>query len=476
MNQQHTPLFNALKKHSLQSPISMHVPGHKNGMNFPGIGLDYYKEILRIDLTELSGLDDLHDPEGVILEAQRLAASLYNVEKSYFLVNGSTVGNLAMILAVCSPRDTVLVQRNSHKSIINGVKLAGAQPVFLSPEFDDEVQVASYVTYDTVKSAIDRYPKAKAIVLTSPNYYGIANPVELSKIIKLAHSSNIPVLIDEAHGAHFILDGFPTSAVALGADIVVQSAHKTLPAMTMGSFLHYNSRIIEEKEVESQLHILQSSSPSYPIMASLDLARYYLASYTQEKIKNMLIGIDKLKNELQEIAQIRIVESKHHDVQTDPLKVTIQSQCEYNGYELQALFEKAGLYAELADPNNVLLVLSLTENQNHEKIAKRIREVVKGCQVIKKNFRKHSVSKEKITALPIFYNEIKGYNKKVVSFTQAVGNISGEMIVPYPPGIPILMEGERITVGHIELISTYIDTGARFQGGDMESRKITILE
>ncbi|MFS0865366.1 aminotransferase class I/II-fold pyridoxal phosphate-dependent enzyme [Fredinandcohnia sp. 179-A 10B2 NHS] len=476
MNQQNTPLFNALSNHSKRLTISMHVPGHKYGQNFPSFGLDYYEKLLQIDATEISGLDDLHDPEGVILEAEQLTANLYGVERSYFLVNGSTVGNLAMILSVCSQNDIVLVQRNSHKSILNGLKLSGARPIFLSPEFDDEAQVASFVSYDTVKRALSEYPNAKAIILTSPNYYGMSNPSELAGIIELAHLHKIPVLIDEAHGAHFIVDGFPPSVITLGADIVVQSAHKTLPAMTMGSYLHWNSKLLSKESVEVYLRMLQSSSPSYPIMASLDLARYHLANYKKEGTTQIIEKILRFKEELLKIPQITVIESQKTGVHTDSLKITIQSQCKYNGYQLQSLFEEVGVFTELADPNNVLFVLPLTEAVDYEEVVNKIKGQLQGFKVEKKRFRQQTNLSEKITTLPIFYNEIKGYNKKVVSFKQAVGKISGEMIVPYPPGIPILMEGERITEGHIELLSTYIDSGARFQGGDMESRLITILE
>ncbi|MFT4415957.1 aminotransferase class I/II-fold pyridoxal phosphate-dependent enzyme [Fredinandcohnia humi] len=476
MQQSKTPLFDALHEHARKRPFSMHVPGHKNGHVLSTRGLLYFKEILKIDATELTGLDDLHHPEGAILEAEELTASLYGVDKSYFLVNGSTVGNLSMILAVCSPNDTILVQRNSHKSIINGLKLAGAKPVFLHPEYDEEVQVPSYVSFDTVKEALDNYPDAKAIILTNPTYYGMSNPSELGRIISFAHAKNIPVLIDEAHGAHFILDGFPDSALSLGADIVVHSAHKTLPAMTMGSFLHINSKLVNPYQVANNLQVLQSSSPSYPIMASLDLARHYLAGYKNSGTTSILEKIKGFKASLKELSQIKIVESSTQFVQTDPLKLTIQSHCQFNGFQLQSLFEKEGIYSELADPNNVLFVLPLSEGFEYRELLRKIRNVLKDTHTIKKNFRNLTHDMGKITALPIFYNEIKGYNKKVVSFNEAVGNISGEMIVPYPPGIPLLMEGEIITERHIELISTYLTTGARFQGGDMRGRNITILE
>ncbi len=476
MNQQQTPLFDVLDGHAKMNPQSMHVPGHKNGQVFSKKGYPYFHKVLEIDATELTGLDDLHHPEGAIVEAQKLVADLYGVEKSYFLVNGSTVGNLAMILAACSENDTVLVQRNSHKSILNGLKMAGARPVFLHPTYDDEVQVASYVSFKTVKEAFDTYKHIKAVILTSPNYYGMVNQKELAQIITYAHGRGAAVLIDEAHGAHFILEGFPTSAISLGADIMVHSAHKTLPAMTMGSFLHVNSSLIKSEEVESYLQMLQSSSPSYPIMASLDLARYYLAAVKEKGTIQIIEKIAVFSKRLGAIPQIKVVTSKNQDLQTDGLKLTIQSQCELNGYELQRSFEKEGLFTEMADPNNVLFVLPLSKAFDADEILIKIGRAVREYRPIeRKSIGLHDEGKT-VSTLVLCYNEIKGYNKKVVTFKDAIGNISGEMIIPYPPGVPVLMEGEYVTERHIEILTAYIETGAHFQGGDMKEKYIKILD
>jgi arginine/lysine/ornithine decarboxylase len=235
MNKQtRIPLYEALIHYKNTNEISFHVPGHKSGVVLNQQSQNIFKELLKIDATEISGLDDLHSPEGVIKEAEELLAALYQVKKSFFLVNGSTVGNLAMILSVCEKDDVILVQRNCHKSVLNAIKLAKARPVFLEPEYNSEWKTSTGVAEKIVEKAISLYPNAKAVVLTYPNYYGMV--YDLKSIIDLAHLKNIPVLVDEAHGPHFIIgEPFPASAIQLGADMVVHSAHKTLPAMTMGS-------------------------------------------------------------------------------------------------------------------------------------------------------------------------------------------------------------------------------------------------
>ncbi|WP_394239438.1 aminotransferase class I/II-fold pyridoxal phosphate-dependent enzyme [Niallia oryzisoli] len=462
MNQSITPLYNQLVVHSEKHPNSLHVPGHKYGVIFPEFAKSYFRELLRLDATELAGLDDLHSAEGVILEAETLLSQLYCVEKSYFLVNGSTVGNLAMIMAALTENDTVLVQRNCHKSVMNGIELAGAKAVFLGPDYHQEWGVSGGVSVEIIKKALDVYCDAKAVILTYPNYYGMVNNLE--EIIKLAHSRNIPVLVDEAHGAHFISGGsFPKSAVQLGADIVVQSAHKTLPAMTMGSFLHVNSHRIDISLLERYLHILQSSSPSYPIMASLDLARSYLGTYSSEDQHFLNDQVKLFKERLNQLDGIRVME---YDDKGDLLKVTLQSACQYSGYELQTLFEQEGVYTELADPYNVLLVLPLLKENSHfpfQQIVEDIHRSLKNVRYI--NRVEKTADYMPIISTSVFnYKEMIQLQSKRVLLSDAIGEICAEKVIPYPPGIPLLLPGEIITLEIVEQIEVLIDLGARFQG------------
>ena len=328
MSEQIKPLVQALNQFKEKRPISFHVPGHKNGL-LSGLP-EEMKSALQYDMTELEGLDDLHEPAGVIREAEQRLSALYQSERSFFLVNGSTVGNLAMMYTACRPGDTVIVQRNAHKSIFHAIELTGAIPVFVSPAWDVHSNTPGAVRFAKVKEAIEAYPHAKAIVLTYPTYYGVAG-ADLADIIQFSHEKGIPVLVDEAHGAHFIAgNAFPHSALELGADVVVHSAHKTLPAMTMASFLHVRSTFISPERIAHYLGMLQSSSPSYLLMASLDDARAYLESYTVEDQHDLLTNrqafIDKL---LTTIPTVRIVETD------DPLKVMLRVEG-YTGFELLA--------------------------------------------------------------------------------------------------------------------------------------------
>ncbi|KXG08287.1 Arginine decarboxylase [Anoxybacillus sp. P3H1B] len=474
--QQETPLYTALKKHFSVHPISFHVPGHKYGNVFLNESKKHYKHLLRIDVTELNGLDDLHQPESVIAAAQRLTAELYGVDETFFLINGSTVGNLAMIFATCEENEPVIVQRNCHKSIIHALQLVGAVPVFLSPQFDDEVKVASYVSNEAIKQAIEAYPNAKALILTNPNYYGMA--VDLKEAVSMAHRYGIPVLVDEAHGAHFILgDPFPSTAITYGADVVVQSAHKTLPAMTMGSYLHVNSSLVDIEKLHHFLRIFQSSSPSYPIMASLDLARSYLAHLSIEEIGHIQAQVSLFKKALNGIEGIAVVESTDPCVMTDLLKITVQTRSSLSGYELQRCLEQAGIFTELADPLNVLFVYPLALFENLEEIIEKIKKAFSGLHRCDRSLDSVSPISFAAASEVIPYSSLKKRNRKFVHVEQAEGLIAAETIIPYPPGIPLLIIGEIINGEHIASLLELRQYGSHFQGGKrLDFHQIEVFE
>lgn len=290
-----TPLIDAVQRHMNKQSISFHVPGHKNGQLFPASLQHDFQSVLPYDVTELAELDDLHAPSGPIQEAQQLTANFYQAGHSFFLVGGSTVGNLAMIYAFCRPGDRVLVQRNCHKSVIHALELARVIPIFASPEYDQVTGHPIGLSADVLLKGLKLYPDLKAVVLTYPNYYGSGlNPAPL---VVAAKEAGLYVLVDEAHAAHFIGGLLPPSSLSCGADAVVQSAHKMLPALTMGAYLHVHKQVgtAEVEAVKLALQMFQSSSPSYLIMASLDGARAYLERLTQKEILAIIAGVQAFK-------------------------------------------------------------------------------------------------------------------------------------------------------------------------------------
>ena len=271
------PLFEAIRHYASLPKAAFHTPGHKQGTGISGELLDFLGEnVFRSDLTELPEVDNLHDPDSVIREAQELAAQAYGAERSWFLVNGSTCGVETLIMAVCDPGDVVLLPRNCHKSAIAGVMLSGAIPAYIEPDYDRELGIAHGITPASVRAALKQYPQAKGVLCVSPTYYGVAS--DLEGIARVVHAHGLPFLVDEAWGPHFAFHtDLPQSALESGADLVVQSTHKVLSGMTQASLLHVQGDRIDRNRVRNILQLLQSTSPNYVLMMSLDVARRQMA-------------------------------------------------------------------------------------------------------------------------------------------------------------------------------------------------------
>ncbi len=468
------PLVQRLVEFKNRNLFSFHVPGHKNG-TLSGLP-EQLRSALAYDFTELTGLDDLHQPAGVIQVAEQKLTTLYQADKSFFLVNGSTVGNLAMVYATCRENDIVIVQRNAHKSIFNALELTGARPVFVTPRWDENTKAAGTITESQVRKALTLYPEAKAVILTSPTYYG-AIAEELKEIIAICHAKGLPVLVDEAHGAHFVIGKpFPKSALTLGADVVVHSAHKTLPAMTMASFLHVKSTLVSIERVAHYLQILQSSSPSYLLMASLDDAREYVASFTVEATGAFLENRKDMINRLTLIVGLEIVES------TDPLKLMIRAKGT-SGFELQQVLEAEGVYPELADPYQVLFVLPLVKQAQGNRIQKIILKIERAVIALEngeKNGREEApapVLIEDISEPRFIARELEKLDVEWINFERAIGQVAAATVTPYPPGIPLLLAGERISERHIASLTELARMQAKFQGTiRMKEKKILVVK
>ncbi|GGM36863.1 lysine decarboxylase [Paraliobacillus quinghaiensis] len=467
--QQNTPLFNRLKQFTQDQPLSFHVPGHKNGLIFPKEGRRYFNDILRLDLTELTGLDDLHAPNDVIAEAQCLARDWFRSDYSYFLVNGSTVGNLAMILATCNRGEKVIVQRNSHKSILNGLELSGARPVFVSPEFDQQVKRYTAPSIEQLKQAIHNHPDAKAIILTYPDYFGHTS--DIKSVINTAHQYKIPVLVDEAHGVHFSIDAkvFPMSALELGADLVIQSAHKMAPAMTMTAFLHIKSSYIPSEKIEHYLQMLQSSSPSYPLMASLDLARYFLAMQTKENIQLTLNSIEQMRHVFSKSNKWDLIPiQKERD---DPLKITLNAKPGYSAHSIAALFESEGVFPEMRTEKQILFIHGLKFFDDWKRLEKVVEKVTRQLKFSSKHATiesKQPIFPEVTTVLAYSYGEMEPKEIIFMKWSQIIGKVAAEAITPYPPGIPIVVKGERITEHHIKVIHYLLEQQINFQQDNIQ--------
>lgn len=478
------PLYQRLVERQAAQPVRLHVPGHQYG-DLQGEPYELFRKIMSIDVTELADTDDLHHPEDVILEAQKLAAACFGADTTYFLVGGSTVGNQAMLLAACNPGDAVIVQRNVHKSVLNGIALAGAQAVFVSPQIDGMTGIATMPAQHDIAAAFARYPEAKALFLSTPNYYGMHTAID--SYADTAHGYGALLLVDEAHGAHFGLHpAFPASAIQSGADAVVQSTHKTLTALTMGAMLHVREGRMPVDRLRRALSILQSSSPSYPIMASLDISRAMVDAWGPAWFNKGMLAADKLRKlfsaDARPLAVVTRNERSAYDA-LDPMRVVIYDRTgAIPGYRLLELLSNEGCWAEMADDRHVVLLFGPgaaeeSADQAADALDRIEREYcrempVEAVDPVHVGMYDHAddpVSEPvRLRLMPPDDSETER-----IALSEAEGRIAAETVLPYPPGIPMLYAGEPIRARHLAAIRRLADHGAKFQGAN-DARMLTI--
>lgn len=460
LEQHRRPLLDVLNQHRKKEKVSFHVPGHKNGLNW-NQGLSSFQSMLSFDQTEVSGLDYLHEPIGALKESQGLLSKFYDSQKSYYLINGSTVGNLAMIMGSTNKGDRVFVDRNCHQSIIHALELAELRPIFLAPELTESGATPVGINLTRLKEAFENYPSVTALIVTYPTYDGLIYP--LKELIDYARKRKCLVLVDEAHGPHFTLGNpFPDSALDLGADVVVQSAHKMLPSFTQTAYLHIGKQVSYslKNKIEYYLHILQSSSPSYPLMLSLEYARYFLAHFNEKDLYTTLRYRD-LWNKQFEKAGLKIFQS------SDPLKVRV-SWANYSGEVLAAQLEEQGIFGEKTDHATVLLTFPLLKQATEmmEPFSIQLTEPkeneladIEGSKLLIAPY----------TELDLNYEMQKNRKIERTRLKEAEGKIAAQNITPYPPGIPLVLRGERITTGQIKQVEQYLNHSMRVTG--LENKK-----
>lgn len=447
-----TPLFDALVNLAQSRKVSFHTPGHKSGK---GIATRFVKfvgpKIFSIDLTTLDEIDSLQKPTGVIKEAQELAALAYGADTSFFLINGTTGGNHAMVITSCDPGDKIIVARNAHKSVLAGMIFAGATPVFINPKVDKSLKLTLNVTFEDVKEVIDENPDAKAIFITSPNYYGIT--ADLERIIPYVHKRGLIAVIDEAHGPHLKFHPeLPTSAMEAGADMCVQSTHKIIGGMTQASMLHARRERVNISTLRNVLKMAQSTSPSYILMASLDLARMQMATEGSKLLSRALELARKARKRINKIEGLSCfgpeIASETGMGGLDETKLTITvKELGLAGYEVsQILNHRFNIQVEMADPFHILVIVSIGDRQDD------LDRLVKALRIIaSENQGKESGPLGKFK-LPIFKSKMaltprEAFFKKCrdVKIEESAGEISSDIVTVYPPGIPILIPGEIIT-------------------------------
>lgn len=465
------------------------MPGHKLSKGIPH---ELAQDILKLDVTEIEGTDNLHYPEGIIKEAEELAAKAFGADKTFFLVNGSTCGIQAAIMSACARGQKIIIGRDSHKSVVAGLILSGAEPVFAYPEYICEFGITGAITAKSIEKLLCQHPDAVAVLITRPNYYGICSNIE--EISSLVHSHNKLLIVDEAHGAHLVFnEKLPPSAIKHGADICIQSAHKTLPALTQGAYLHVKGSRVDINRLKLNLSMLQTSSPSYILMSYLDIARELMERDGAQKLEQLIDEIQWFKKELEGYPKYRVLSSIMHD----PTRLVINiSKLGISGYYAEKLLrESFKTQVEMADYEN--LVFITTTADNHETFSALL-DAMKGLlniidhkeitdnlymnsNIIKKYYKElhnsvtnNLVDADKVTKMgEAVVSDIntggvpyEAYmaQKEEIPVEESCTRICAEVITPYPPGIPVLYPGEIIKEEHIQYIIAIIEAGGMING------------
>ncbi|MBE3594856.1 MAG: hypothetical protein IMX04_07455 [Candidatus Carbobacillus altaicus] len=480
------PLVAALLKK--RSHLSFHVPAHK-GRYLPHEFQVIWQDMLSLDQTELPDLDDLHHPEGVIAKAEMRAKEAFGVDASRFLVGGTTVGVLAAVLgtrwAAGGEKGLWIIQRDSHQSLYHALMLAGEEALMLTPALDawgfPEGQKV-----DTIKAAIDwaldHGYTVRGLFLTSPNYYGRMAP--LRSIVDMAHRSDIPVMIDAAHGGHlaYLPDPMPDEAIASGADLIIHSTHKTNGSLTMSSLLHYQGHRLPRSGIDMALNMLMSSSPSYVLMASLDMAQALIRNgYLSARLKALMPSIRRLWQSLQNCSFYTLLPSD------DPLRLMIKVP-DGLGKEVEAHLRQHHIEMELRHGDVLLFILSYADDETTVEALKRALDDVEETFLVTQKKGTNAFKGKEIKSKPLtkknfkadtyhtWMSELLGESRWTHHrfsppqpmirrpLHDAIGERVAKMIVPYPPGIPLILPGERLSTEKRDQLVALIAEGYTLHG------------
>ncbi len=446
-------LYEKLKEIKKENLISFHMPGHKNNKIF----WELFKEFQSIDLTEIPGTDDLFDASECIKESQDFLTNLFHTRKSYYLVNGTTAGIYAMIMASVNKKEKIIVARDCHMSVYDAILLQELEAKFVDVEFKDNLPLG--ISISSLEKTIRENPDAKAVVLTYPNYYGIG--VDIEYVADLVHKNNMILLVDEAHGAHLFLSDYMKSSLDVGADIVVHSTHKSLPSCTQSSVLHLNSNRMDQEKLEFMIKIMHTSSPSYLLMSSLDICYTYLEEHGKTRMKKLLDNINNIKGFEIELPKGYV---------KDPTKLVLDGRkYDIDPIDFEGILRKNGIQIEFSTTDYAVLVTSI---MNEEKDFLELSKAMENLE-----FKCYSGSNNKLYYTDTSYVKISDAfyaKKKKINIKESENRISASYIIPYPPGIPLLIPGEKITEEKIDNILYLLDKKIKLLG--INNLEIDVLE
>lgn len=467
------PIFDALGKLKDEKSVSFHMPGHKGKNTLINWG-DY---IPAIDTTETFGMDNLLEPKGIIRESQKEAARIFGAKYTQYCPGGSTASIYIALSAITRPGNTVIVQRNCHKSVYNSMILNRLNPVYIYPHYNEENVVLTGIELDTLESLILKNPHAKVVIVTHPNYYGVVS--HLDKIADMVHSYGKLLMVDEAHGPHMTFSKrLPKSALECGADIVVQSAHKTLPSFTSSSMIHVGSDRIDLNKLMDRFQLYITTSPSYILTASCEVAAAYMD--TNEARERLELNIDlclETAKKLNEIPKVSCFVGDDTDetiMAKDNTKLLFRIDGMKGTTLKRKLYTDYNIRLEMTDYYYALALSSLmNEKEDYDKLVEAVYDLSS------KNYEEEiadvSVDLNAPTiAMPI--SDAYMGKKKMVKLKDSVGNIAASSVIPYPPGVPIIVPGEVMTEDILESIFFLKENDINFVGlnGDEQDYMVVV--
>ncbi len=484
MSQFNTPLFSGLREHAKKNPVQFHIPGHKKGAGIDPEFRDFIGDnALSIDLINIGPLDDLHQPKGIIKQAQVLAAEAFGADHTFFSVQGTSGAIMAMVMAVCGPDDKIIVPRNVHKSVMSAIVFSGAIPVFIHPEIDEKLGISHGITTDAVEKALAQHPDAKAVLVINPTYFGIS--ADLKKIVEISHAHRIPVLVDEAHGVHIHFhEKLPLSAMQAGADMAATSVHKLGGSLTQSSILNVREGLVSAKHVQSILSMMTTTSTSYLLLASLDVARKRLATEGSELIDKTIQLAQSIRKRINQIDHLycvgeEILGSKA-TFDYDPTKLIISvKDLGLTGYDVEKwLREKYNIEVELSDLYNILCIITFGDTETEgDLLVKALKDLADECEHRSEKTEPLQVLLPDIPVLALTPRDAFYAETEVIPFEESEGRIIAEFVMVYPPGIPIFIPGEIITKENLHYIRKNLEAGLPVQGPeDDELRTIHVIK
>ena len=457
-------LYDRLTEYARQDYYGFHMPGHKRNQAFMGIGLPY-----EIDITEIDGFDDLHHADGILKEAEERAARVFGAEETHFLVNGSTAGILAAVLGCTRRGDKILLARHCHKSVYHALYLNGLVPRYVYPEFDGEGHMNGEISGEEIARALEKEKDIRAVIIVSPNYDGVVSDVR--GIAAVAHSHNVPLIVDEAHGAHFgFHPAFPGRANALGADVVINSLHKTLPSLTQTAVLHLNGNLADRRRIRRYLDMLQSSSPSYLFLASLDACVDFLDGGCEEAFERYVRELRRLRENLGELRHLRLLQTAHYDISKlviSTAKTNLTSQELY-----KKLLRDYHLQMEMVGGTYVLGMTSVADTpEGFARLEKALREIDAKLQAGEGTVIRGELPRQEQVLTP--YEAVRQADagrEEAILWRESEGRIALEYAYLYPPGSPVIVPGERISREAVELLAFYEEQRLRIEGIQTEGK------